>query len=126
LGNASYHKGAFNLGSMNESAARIVRETGRDVPVWLNQIVSTNGGQTNLSLNPGITFANAQQVVSRSFITPKLNYNSKWADYTVGWLDPVGSHDDTTPHNVPPAATNFSPQIYDLIHYFSNDEVQAR
>jgi hypothetical protein len=125
LGNASYHKGAFNLGSLHESAARLVRETGRDVPIWLDQIVSTNGGESNLTLKLGINFVNAQEVVSRSLFSTGLDYNSKFADYTVGWLDPVGSHDDTRPHRLMPCVTNFSPQIYDLIYDFVNHRVQT-
>jgi hypothetical protein len=124
LGNTSYHKGAFNFGSIHESAARIVQRTGRDLPVWLSQMVTNNGGGTNLVIKPGINFANAQEVVSQSMFSSHLDYNSKVEDYTVGWLDPVGSHDDTRPHPLMKKVKDFPPQIYDLIYYFLNHDVQ--
>jgi hypothetical protein len=126
LGNTNYHKGAFNLGRRNESAARIVAETGADIPVWLDAVAHKGpDGKTDLlTLHRGINFVNAEETVSRSMFWSKIDYNNKLEDYTIGWLDPVGSHDDTAP-NIPPTQTNAPPQIYDLVHCFLNGEFQA-
>ena len=116
IGNNGYHKGLFNLGKWNESAARV----GSQFPKPLNSIVIPKNGSKFLSVKSGIQYINAQDVIDRSAYCDCINYNTRFFSKAapehvfyglVGWLDPVGSHDDYFPHN-----DSDDVQVFDVIH----------
>jgi hypothetical protein len=119
LGDNSYHKGIFDIGHWNESAARI----GSKDPVTLASLVINTNGVKQLIVSNGITFINAQGVVSKSFANNKwfprnIDYTNPAEDYIVGWLDPIGSHADYEPHT----DINDVAQIDDLIYLLVHDQ----
>jgi len=116
VGNTSYHKGLFNLGEWNESAARI----GFQSPKPLNSIVFANGRSLFLAVTNGVQYVNAQDVVSQSVYSESIDYDTKFFSKDafahfgaglVGWLDPVGSHSDYRPHTNSPNI-----QVWDLVN----------
>jgi hypothetical protein len=115
LKNESYHKGVFNLGKWNESVARISSQPNRP----LGSLVVTNSGTISLSVSRGVQFINAEKVISRSVYSSKIDLDVpfKTAPVTrarnglVGWLDPIGSHDDYRQHK-----DSQNTQVFSLIH----------
>jgi len=125
VGNNSYHKGLFNLGEWNESAARI----GSQSPVPLNSITSTNDGSLYLHITNGVQYLNAQDVANQSVYWDKIEYDTKFLSRDifyhvpcgfVSWLDPIGSHDDYFPHD-----GSKDVQIFDVMHAFLQHNFDA-
>jgi hypothetical protein len=119
LGDNSNYKGLFNLGVWNESASRISPTP----PVSVASIVTSDNGLPFLNVPNGITYINAQEVIRRSiFNNPKfprnIDYEKPSEDYTVGWVDPIGSHADYLPN--PDVKDN--PQIYSLFYTLIHDQ----
>ncbi len=92
LKNDGWRKGVFDFGPAYESVGRMAYPLPRSV----ESIVNRDG----LSVSNGISYVNMDSVISKSMIW-KCDCAQDitcagfplW-DYTIGWLDPVGSHDD--------------------------------
>ncbi len=115
--NSGYNKGIFDAGYYHESAARITfdRESALNP---INTVDSTNY-PTALTLRPGVQFVDADELISRPSHKLKLDYQNPWWNFTVGQLDPIGSHNDYQPN----VGHYGHPEIYDWIHFFLHDSV---
>ena len=83
------HKGAFSLGSLNESSARLYSP-----PLFANTQAEIHSIETFLSLekmsHSNIIYVDVSDAVSEGIFG--VSYTNPAIDFTLGWIDPVGSH----------------------------------
>lgn len=93
----SRDKGFFNLGALHEAVGRASTRG-----IWLSEVPTVvtlegliearNTAPCGLPACKGVIALDASNIVSEGIFGLDLNY---WtADFTVGWLDPIGSHSD--------------------------------
>ena len=88
-----YH-GLFGLGAINESAAAA---TPPIFGSWTqNEVMLLSDVVSDSYTLPGEFrhFIDCSSVMSGSAFTQKIDYQSHWANWTIGWLDPIGAHGD--------------------------------
>ena len=91
------HKGLFELGLLHESAGRLYTapySEPRDAPLlsideFLSDDVALQLGCEPLECE-GLIFLDASPVIDRGAFNLRLE--NRLVDYTIGWLDPIGSH----------------------------------
>jgi hypothetical protein len=116
--NAGYHKGLFDVGRWHESAGRISFDSNNILRAA--STVDSTGKPSGLTISPsGLQFVNCDDLVSRSALSQKIDYSDPYWDYTLGQVDPVGSHDDYLPDQ----AKRTHPEIFDWIHFLMHDAV---
>ena len=81
LGLNDHHKGALNFGSLNESVARTTFDK-------VNMLTLTPPTE------PGIHFENGEKEIRHGIFE---DYQKEMWDFTVGWVDPLGAHNDYEP-----------------------------
>jgi hypothetical protein len=112
--NSGYQKGLFDLGIWHESAGRIRFDHANILSA--DQTVNSNNPPTGLTnIHNGIQYVNSDDLVSRSIISDKIDYWNPYWNYTIGQVDPIGSHDDYEPN----IDQRKHPQILDWIHFLS-------
>lgn len=86
------NKGLFNLGPINESAGRIrtspLEDDRTEPPLTITY--ETLFSEQTPPIPNGITFVDMSNVRGKGMYG--LNYNNPLWDFTVGWLDPIGTH----------------------------------
>jgi hypothetical protein len=106
------HKGIFHLGSLNESAATIVTKNSLMASYFGHQAlvhkVTTQAKlleNINKLPNGIIPIDMSEEIDTGVIFEEDLSANPSLADWTIGWLDPVGSHSDFE-----------IPEVYELIY----------
>jgi pimeloyl-ACP methyl ester carboxylesterase len=118
------HKGVFSLGALHESVARIAtpslpRFSKRDIHNLDSFLVTSNS-------KDNIIFVDVSDSVSVgdglfSLVNWELDYASPWTDFTLAWLDPVGSHFH---YREPASSHDFRERaVYQIIRRILNDEI---
>jgi hypothetical protein len=116
--NSGYHKGLFDIGRWHESAGRISFDSTNILNA--RNTLDSIAHPTALTIRTnGVQFVNCDSIINRSALSQKINYQDPLWDYTLGQIDPVGSHDDYEP----PAGEATHPEIFDWIHFLLHDSV---
>jgi hypothetical protein len=114
--NSGYHKGLLDAGRWHEAASRISFDS-PDILSPAGTVDSTNK-PTGLAIKPhGLQFVYADDLISR--LTHGIDYRNPYWNYTLGQLDPIGSHMDFEPD----LKQITHPEIFDWIHFLMHDSV---
>jgi len=113
-------KGIFDLGPLYESAARVSMGRAANWDTLLTDATVSQNSPNNIAFKTdsvqsrGVTFVDASSKVSTGVYGADYSHATKrgvLADYSVGWIDPVGAHSDFWPHS----ATNS--EIFDFVYF---------
>jgi pimeloyl-ACP methyl ester carboxylesterase len=116
--NTGYHKGLFDAGRWHEAASRISFASTNILSAA--STVNSTSHPTGLTIKPhGLQFVNSDDLISRPGFRHGVDYRNPYWYYTLGQLDPIGSHMDFTPN----AGHKAHPEIFDWIHFLLHDSV---
>jgi hypothetical protein len=116
--NSGYHKGLFDVGRWHESAGRISFDSANILSAASTLDSTTPPTGLTIKTN-GVQFVNCDDLISHSIVSKKIDYRNPLWNYTLGQIDPVGSHDDYEP----PAGSSAHPEIFDWIHFLLHESV---